>query len=502
MDDVCFILEGTYPFVRGGVSSWTHQLIEAMPELNFSLLTLSPTIGEPKPYQYPVPDNVTTLIETFLYNVNITERDCPNRREKDRFWSAFADFLVSADGNRRRHFEIMLPLLVDPRRRAVNGQDLIYSVESQRFTEWLYDIRGANCPFFDFFWTWRSMLVVLLQTLDMEIPPAKVYHAACTGYAGLVGVVAKFRYNRPLILTEHGIYTRERKIEINQADWIAQMERSRVYIDASQGGIKDLWIDNFIRLGQLTYDFSDVITTLYSGNKDLEVEFGADPEKISIIPNGVDIEKFASQREIVEKRLAGLDPGRDTRVVGLVGRVVPIKDIKMFIKVCKIVQNTLPNVVFQIIGPTDEDPDYLQECLELIDMLGVRDQCVLTGPQNLVQEQTYTRLDIMALTSISEGQPLTILEALCVGVPCISTDVGSCSELIFGRTEADRSLGSCGYIAPIGDAEEFAVACLNVLQDLSLHRQMVQSGYQRIDQYYRQDDIVNQYRDLYLQYRA
>ncbi len=501
MDDVCFILEGTYPFVRGGVSSWTHQLVEAMPDLKFSLLTLSPTVDEPKEYRYPLPDNVTTLIECFLYNVNITTRTCPNRRDKDLFWDAFGDFLEAKDGQYRPHFEKMLPLLIDVEKRAVNGHDIIYSVESQTLTEKLYDSKRANCPFFDFFWTWRSMLVVFLQAVDMEIPPAKVYHAACTGYAGLVGVVAKMRYNRPLILTEHGIYTKERKIEINQADWIAQMERSRVYIDASQGAIKDLWIDNFVRLGQLTYEYSDVILTLYSGNKDLEIEFGAEAGKIGIIPNGVEIDKFAPQRSVLKQRLDSVDPTKDTRVVGLVGRVVPIKDIKMFVKVCKIVLNAMPNVLFQVIGPTDEDEDYLQECLELIEMLGVKDHCELTGPQNLVQEQTYTKLDIMALTSISEGQPLTILEALCVGVPCVSTDVGSCSELIYGRIEEDKAFGPCGYVVPIGNAEEFAQACLNILQDLPLQKTMVESGYQRIDNFYRQEDIVNQYKDLYLKYR-
>lgn len=500
MDDVCFILEGTYPFVRGGVSSWTHQLVEAMPDLKFSLLTLSPTVDKPKEYRYPLPDNVTTLIECFLYNVNLTTKECSNQKDKALFWEVFTDFLEAKDGQYRPHFEKMLPLLIDAKKRAVNGHDIIYSVESHTLTERLYDSRRANCPFFDFFWTWRSMLVVFLQTIDMEIPPAKVYHAACTGYAGLVGVVAKMKYNRPLILTEHGIYTKERKIEINQADWIAKMDRSRIYIDASQGGIKDLWIDNFIRLGQLTYEFADIILTLYSGNKDLEIEFGAEASKISIIPNGVDIEKFAPQRAIVHQRLANINPTKDIRVVGLVGRVVPIKDIKMFIKVCKIVHTSMPNVLFQVIGPTDEDEEYLQECLELIDLLGVKEHCELTGPQNLIQEQTYTKLDIMALTSISEGQPLTILEALCVGVPCISTDVGSCSELIFGGTVEDRALGSCGYVVPIGNAEEFALACLNILQNLARQKTMVEVGYQRIDGYYRQEDIVNQYKDLYLKY--
>lgn len=215
--------------------------------------------------------------------------------------------------------------------------------------------------------------------------------------------------------------------------------------------------------------------------------------KNDIIPNGVQIDKFFPQRSI-EK------PDPTTQKIGLVGRVVSIKDIKMFIKVCKIVVDTMPDVIFEVIGPTDEDEDYLKECLELCKLLGVEDRCIFTGPKNLIKENVYPQLDIMALTSISEGLPLTILEALCVGVPCVTTDVGACSELIYGRTEEDKALGICGYVVPIGNAEEFAQACLKILRDSDLHSKMVETGYKRIDTFYQQKDIVEQYRNIYSYY--
>ncbi len=494
MDDICFILEGTYPFVRGGVSSWTHNLIEDMPDLTFSLLAISPVKSAPLKFDYPIPDNVTNMVEVFLYNDVLPNQPCPGKKNKDVFWDLFFDFIVGKEDQYGSHFEKLFPLLCDPALRAVNARDIINSEESHELTEKLYEqIKKDDCSFFNFFWTWRSMLLVFMQAVNVEIPPAKVYHTACTGYAGLVGVLAKLKYNKPLILTEHGIYTKERKIEINQADWIEKKERSRVFIDQSQGTIKDLWLDNFYRLGRLTYDLSDIILTLYGGNEQLQIEYGADPDIIEVIPNGVQIEKFMPQREVVKS-----DP--DTRRIGLVGRVVPIKDIKMFIKVCKIVLDAMPNVLFEVIGPMDEDEDYLKECEELCKLLGVEDTCVFTGPKNLIQENIYPQLDIMALTSISEGLPLTILEALCVGVPCVTTDVGACSELIDGRSEEDQSLGICGYIVPIGNAEEFAQACLKILRDPQLHAQMVTTGYKRIDTFYKQTDIVKRYKDLYLHY--
>jgi len=500
MDDVCFILEGTYPFVKGGVSSWTHQLIENMPDLKFSLLVLSPTLGPPQKYKYTLPDNVTNLVEGFLYNVNIPKRKTSSRKNKQLFWDAFQRYLTGEQSGYSKEFEVIFNALCDKSNRLVDIFDILYSRESHALTEKLYEMRKANCSFFDFFWTWRSMLIVFLQVMNVEIPPARLYHAACTGYAGMAGAVAKLKHGRPLLLTEHGIYTKERKIEINQADWIQEKEQNRIYIDESQGDIKDLWLDNFIRLGKLTYEFSDAIYTLYRGNEQLEIEFGADPDKIEIVPNGVDVERFLPQRSVLKNRLATVNVTETIRYVGLVGRVVPIKDIKMFIKVCKIVISIMPNVHFQVIGPTEEDEDYYMECQELVDTLKVGSNFEFTGPKNLIEDQTYTKLDIMALTSISEGQPLTILEALCVGVPCISTDVGACSELINGGSSDDQAFGRAGYVVPIGNVELFAVSCIKILKDIQLQKQMIETGYKRIDKYYQQNDIIDIYKKIYTKF--
>ncbi len=494
MDDICFIQEGTYPFVRGGVSSWTHDLIEHMEDLSFSVVVLSPVKGPPRELKYPLFPNVKNLTEAFLYNVIIPDQPCPNRKNKALFWEHFLDFLTGKDDKYGAHFEKMFPFICDPLQRAVNTRDIINSKDSHALAERMYEeSKKDSCPFFNFFWTFRTMSLVFMQAVNAEIPPAKVYHTVCTGYAGIVGAVAKLKYNRPLILTEHGIYTKERKIEINQSDLFLKKMRSRVFIDQSQGTIRDLWIDYFYRLGRVAYDFADQIVTLYGGNKNLEIQYGADHEKIDIIPNGVQIDKFLSQRNI-EK------PDPDKYKIGLVGRVVPIKDIKMFIKVCKIVVDTMPNVTFEVIGPTDEDEEYLKECNELCKLLGVEDKCIFTGPKNLIKENIYPQLDIMALTSISEGLPLTILEALCVGVPCVTTDVGACTELIYGRTEEDKAYGISGYVVPIGNAEEFAQACLKILRDRDLHTKMVESGYKRIEAFYQQKDIVDKYRKIYSHY--
>src|SRR5690606_7123014 len=119
----------------------------------------------------------------------------------------------------------------------------------------------------------------LFLTIREQIPEADLYHSVSTGYAGVVGALAKRLYNKPFLLTEHGIYSREREEEIIKADWV-------------KGYFKDMWIQYFYRLSACAYQNADWITTLFGRNKEIEIELGCDQEKIEIIPNGVDIAKY------------------------------------------------------------------------------------------------------------------------------------------------------------------------------------------------------------------
>ena len=74
--------------------------------------------------------------------------------------------------------------------------------------------------FLHFFWAWRALFGGLVATLSFPLPPARVYHTVSTGYAGLLAARAAVETGRPALITEHGIYTNERRIEILQADWI------------------------------------------------------------------------------------------------------------------------------------------------------------------------------------------------------------------------------------------------------------------------------------------
>ena len=110
-------------------------------------------------------------------------------------------------------------------------------------------------------------------------------------------------------------------------------------------------------------------------------------------------------------------------------RVAPIKDVKTMIQAFAFAKEKVPNLKLWIMGPTDEDKKYAQECFDLVKALNVSD-VEFTGRINV--RDYLGKMDFTLLTSISEGQPLTILESFAAHKPVVATDVGNCRELLFG----------------------------------------------------------------------
>jgi hypothetical protein len=142
----------------------------------------------------------------------------------------------------------------------------------------MYDSSFAESSMLDYFWTWRAMMGSFCSLLLADVPPAKCYHALSTGYAGLMGARAKLETGRPLILTEHGIYTNERRIEIASADWLEETASKTMSVDHTRQNLRDLWIDTFTNYSRICYEACDQIITLYTGNKLAEIADGADSQ--------------------------------------------------------------------------------------------------------------------------------------------------------------------------------------------------------------------------------
>ena len=488
--DITLLLEGTYPFIRGGVSSWVHQIISGLPEHSFSLIFLG---GDPAHYgeqQYRLPDNVLHLECHYLMDTRAVSKPRPRQGNPEAFWK---QRIV------HEHFRKGTHAPADMLREIFQGlgtpggishEDFLYSEESWQMIDDSYRQFCTEPSFVDYFWTIRTMHSPLFQLAEIarNIPKTDMVHSISTGYAGLLGTMISQQRGIPFALSEHGIYTKERKIDLSQAQWIQDpSDQVSANINDQLGYIRRLWIRFFEVLGRLTYQQADPIVSLYRGNQARQLADGAAAERTCIIPNGIDPARFAGAR--------AAQPEAVPKVLGLVGRVVPIKDIKTFIRAMRSVCEVIPEAEGWIVGPEDEDPVYVSECKELVQSLGLEGRVRFLGFQNV--NDILPQLGLMVLTSISEALPLVILEAHAAGLPCLATDVGACRELLEGMSEEDQLLGHSGSVVPIADPEATAREAIRLLLDETKWRSAQQAGLERVQRYYTLDSMFEAYRDIY-----
>ncbi|MFQ5824552.1 MAG: GT4 family glycosyltransferase PelF [bacterium] len=489
--DVCLILEGTYPYVAGGVSTWVHQLISSLKEFSFSLAVILPDKASEREIKYPIPENIIEIREVYLHDLKLPDEY--NNKIVKEAWRDLEHFhTCQRNSDKLIFFESIFKHFFKQDTRRISPENILHTKEAWNILSKLYQEKANDESFLDYFWTVRFIHLPIFKILTSELPEACVYHTVSTGYAGLMAVIGKLKYQRPLFLTEHGIYTRERRIEISRADWIYEKDIHQVKVLKSQSRFKELWNNMFTTLSKICYEYSDIIITLFQGNQTCQLDDGADPNKMMIIPNGVDVEIY--QALIREKKE---EP--DEFVIGFMGRVVSIKDVKTFIRACKGVADVVNKLKVYIMGPTDEEEAYYEECLKLTELLGMDKIIEFTGKVNVIEY--YPKIDILVLTSISEAQPLVILEANCMGIPVVATDVGACRELLYGSTYEDTLLGKSGFITGVTNSKEIADAIIKIWKSKDLREKMGEAGKRRVAQFYNKKDLDNKYRELYNQYK-
>jgi polysaccharide biosynthesis protein PelF len=513
-DDVCLLVEGTYPYVAGGVSAWVHDIIKGHPELRFSVFNIGSRAGVYGPPSYALPDNVTRLHQTYCSELETTpiagvararldaeirafRRRGRSRLSPSRVLAAIRRLSLETGGGDDR-------LLEDLACGDLSVGEFLHGRETFDLLAEIAEKVAPQASFLDLFWHLRAIYVPILRLLPAAAPPARCYHTVSTGYAGLCGAAFSLRTGRPLVVTEHGIYSRERNMDLARASWIKDQPDAgdAIPVGAKPSPLRDLWSRSFRALSRLAYRRASRIVTLSDVNRARQIADGALASKISIVPNGVDVPPSdggsgsgargppAPPRS---QGSPGSDVGRALRV-GFVGRVVPIKDVISFIQACKLAMADVALDV-RIIGPTGEDPAYVLRCLTLVETLGLASSVVFTGPQPA--HLIYSDLDVVVLTSFSEGQPLVILEAYAAGLPVIATDVGACREMIEGRSAPDRLLGGSGVVTRVGTASETAAALVRLARDPALRRRLGMAGRKRVLGFYRRQDMIDSYRGIY-----
>jgi glycosyltransferase involved in cell wall biosynthesis len=159
------------------------------------------------------------------------------------------------------------------------------------------------------------------------------------------------------------------------------------------------------------------------------------------------------------------------------------------------VVSLMPEAEGWIAGPADEDPEYARECMNLADSLGLRDKVRFLGFQQI--GALLPQVGLVVLSSISEALPLVLLEGFAAGVPAVATDVGSCRQLVYGMGDEDRALGAAGAVIGIAEPQALAEAAVGLLTNHDRWHAAQAAGIRRVERYYTEDLMFDQYRQLY-----
>ena len=461
---ICLVLEGSYPYTMGGVSNWVEGLIRSAPEHEFVLWTVSDLEEKRGKFVFEIPPNVSAIEECFL---DTALRMKVSRNQNPRFTEEEQTQIEQLIRCQSPDWELLLKTIKNDSRNPLQlfmSEDFLSILK--RFCEHDFPFAG----FADLYWTVRSMFLPLLFLLTQPFPQADIYHSVSTGYAGVLGALAALQHNKPYVLSEHGIYTREREEEILRADWVVPY-------------FKELWISMFYMYSRFAYQQAWRVTSLFKRASLIQQDIGCPAKKCEIIGNGIEVARFAS-----------IPPKQDDGWIDIAAivRVTPIKDIKTMIYTFSRLKQEVPNVRLHILGGYDEDDTYYQECLSLIEYLDVPEihfAGVVDVPKYL------ERIDFTLLTSISEGQPFAILESLAAGRPLVATDVGSCRELIEG--EDGDAFGAAGIFTPPMHQTELLNALIEMCRNKKMRDEMGLAGAQRIKKLHPLGEMVKKYLNVY-----
>ena len=463
---ICIVAEGCYPYTVGGVSSWVNGIIKSFPDVEFILTAIIANRDQRGKFVYELPENLTAVYEVYLqdldwdYSKKKGHRAHLNREE----YLALRSIILNRDVDWTPLFELF-------HKNKISTDEILMGRDFLRLATECYNLKYPQIPFSDFLWTLRSIYLPLFLVMRMELPEADLYHCVATGYAGVIGSMAKYFHGSGLLISEHGIYTREREEELIKATWVKEM-------------YKNIWIEQFRKMSNLAYGRADLVTSLYERARVLQTEIGCPDEKTVVTPNGIDMERFENLPGKTEE-----DEGKVN--IGAMLRVTPIKDIKTMIQAFYYAKRQAPNIKLWIMGSWDEETEYAEECFQLVEDLKVPD-VVFTGRVNVTEY--LGRMDMTILTSISEGQPLSVLESYAAHKPVIATDVGNCRELIYGDMD---DYGQAGILTHIMNIEEIADAIVELAKNTKLRLEMGENGYRRVKKNFRADQMKDTYQEIY-----
>ncbi|MDY7039982.1 MAG: glycosyltransferase family 4 protein [Chloroflexota bacterium] len=246
----------------------------------------------------------------------------------------------------------------------------------------------------------------------------------------------------------------------------------------------------FIRIERALARRSDRIVTVSEGQRAELAAYGiAPPEKIVVVPLGFELDGLLHCQTHRGELRAELGLAADTPLVGIVARLTAVKNHHLFLEMARLVAQEEPDSRFLIVGD-GELRDGLESYARELDLEG---QVLFLGWRSDMP-RIYADLDVVALTSLNEGTPVSLIEGMAAGVPVVSTEVGGVPDIV-----AD---GVCGHLVPPGDATALARAIVALLRDRESAQAMGRAGQQIVASRFTAERLISDVEQLYGQLLA
>jgi len=478
---VLLATEGTYPFHKGGVSTWCDVLLRNLPNIDFTLLTvmMHPYLKQ----HYELPPNVQQLLKVPLWGISDPVEyswHFPfSRAIKIKFSTVeqviykefipilenFLDLIFSPEFDRNKLGKTLLIL-----HNYFQNHDYHQTMKScavwQSFSEiatikWEEKFSNTPAPSVSELTEALRLLYHFLLVLHFPIPTTDLTHSAAAAFCGLPCVIAKLSRGTPYLLTEHGTYLREQYLNLSR--YIPSFF-VRWFLYQLIGAVV-----------AVNYHFADQISPVCKYNTRWEKWWGVAENKIKVIYNGVDPKKFYP-----------IECSPNPRpTVANIGLIFPLKGTLDLITAANLVRKEVPEVEFRLYGSAS-DQNYFAECQNQVKINNLENTVIFAGPTDK-PSQVYSQADIVVMASISEGFPYVVIEAMLCGAAIVSTAVGGVPEALEG----------VGLLAQPHQPTELAKAITQLLKSPEERQKLGQLAKERALNLFTQEKFLNEYQESY-----
>jgi len=472
--------EGTYPFHQGGVSTWCDILVKELVDVDYVVysILMDPFVTQ----KFKLPDSAS-LIKMPLWGTEepsehlstpfsenfLAKKRTTSKVIQEQFIPLFVEMieeLLTSKKDPHKFAHVLLQLHL-----YFQTYEYKSSFKSEETWETYKEIvfnrykEGGNklarpdlyCMIQSLGWIYRFMNI-----LNTPIPDVHVTHASAAAFCGIPCVLAKLKNQTPFMLTEHGIYLREQYLSLGKREYSTFLNTFLIRMIHSVTGVN--------------YAYADQVSPVCHYNTRWEKRFNVPPERIQVIYNGVDKTVFKEAPHVEQER----------PTVVTVARIDPLKDIVTLIKSAALVKSKIPNVKFIIYGSVSV-PAYYEECLALRQQFELEDTVEFAG-HTTNMSSAYQSGDVIALSSISEAFPYSVVEAMMTGKPCISTDVGGIREAV----------GDCGIMVDPRDYEAMADGIVRLLGDREMRTTLGEEGRERALSYFTLERVLELHLKSYI----